>query len=82
VNDPVVETQFVFDRHAATELSVAYAILVPARQARIVRAGQEGRGQHDQCGDLRPGLVGPAEERRDDRVADGGAARARRAAGA
>jgi hypothetical protein len=27
VNDRVVETESVFDRHAATDLSVAYAIL-------------------------------------------------------
>lgn len=30
----VVETVFVFDRHAATDLSVAYGILVPERAAR------------------------------------------------
>ena len=79
VSDRAVGAEFVFGRHAATELSVAYAILVPQRQARIARAGQEGRPQHDQRGDLRPGLQRPAEERRDDRVADRGAARARRA---
>ena len=79
VNDRPVETEFVFDRHAATELSVAYAILVPQRQARIARPGQEGRPPRDQRGDLRPGLQRPAEEGRDDRVADRGAARARRA---
>jgi hypothetical protein len=44
----VVETQFVFDRHAATDLSVAYTILVPQRRARVDRAGQEGRPQHVQ----------------------------------
>ena len=48
MSDRVVETEFVFDRHAATDLSVAYAILVPQRRARIERAGQEGRPQHDQ----------------------------------
>jgi predicted site-specific integrase-resolvase len=36
-----VEAVFCFDRHAATDLSVAYAILVPARRARIGRSGQE-----------------------------------------
>src|SRR6266700_3565449 len=81
VNDRVVGTEFVFDRHAATDLSVAYAILVPQRRARIVRAGQEGRPPRDERGDLRPGLQRPAEEGPDDRVADGGAARPRRAAG-
>src|SRR6266511_1800787 len=77
----VAEAAFVFERHAATDVSVAYAILVPQRRARM-RAGQEGRPQHDQRGDLRPGVLGPAEEGRDDRLADGGAARARRAVGA
>ena len=43
VNGRAVEAEFVFGRHAATELSVAYAILVPQRRARIARAGQEGR---------------------------------------
>ena len=38
VSDRAVEAESVFGRHAATELSVAYAILVPQRQARIVRA--------------------------------------------
>jgi DNA invertase Pin-like site-specific DNA recombinase len=42
VNDRTVEGEYVFGRHAATDLSVAYAILVPQRRARI-RAGQEGR---------------------------------------
>ena len=64
VNDRAVETEFVFGRHAATELSVAYAILAPQRQARIVRSGQEGRPQHDERGDLCPGLQCPAEEGR------------------
>ncbi len=77
----VVEAQFVFDRHAATDLSVAYAILVPQRRARIDRA-EEGRPRNDQCGNLCQGVVGPAEKGRDDRLADRGAARARRAAGA
>jgi hypothetical protein len=51
VNERVVETEFVFDRHAATDVSVAYSILVPQRRARIARAGQEGRPQHDQRDD-------------------------------
>jgi hypothetical protein len=29
VSDRVVDDVFVFDRHGATDLSVAYAILVP-----------------------------------------------------
>jgi site-specific DNA recombinase len=32
VNDRVVEAESVFDRHAATDLSVAYSILVPERR--------------------------------------------------
>ena len=78
----MVDTEFVFDRHAATDLSVAYAILVPQRRTRIGRAGQEGRPRNDQCGNVCPGVVGPAEEGRDDRLADRGVARARAAAGA
>ena len=132
----VVETVFVFDRHAATDLSVAYDILVPERgppdrrarpgRAPVPVAGQEGRlavtstrnssttgaipprsavgstpahdagpvpgldGQFEldlELGlgwaaaadrrDLRAGVVGAAEEGRDDRVADRGAARVR-----
>ena len=42
MNGRQVETVFVFDRHAATDLSVAYGILVPQRRARTGRAGQEG----------------------------------------
>ena len=38
MSDRAVETEFVFGRHAAAELSVAYEILVPQRRARIVRA--------------------------------------------
>ena len=34
----VVETVFVFDRHAATDLSVAYDILVPEPAARPIAA--------------------------------------------
>ena len=30
MNDRLVETEYVFDRHAATDLSVAYAILCPS----------------------------------------------------
>jgi hypothetical protein len=80
VSDQAVEGEFVFDHHAATDLSVVYAILVPQRRARI-GAGQKGRPQHDERGDLRPGVLGPAEEGRDDRVANGGAAHPRWAAG-
>lgn len=69
MNDRAVETAFVFDRHAAADLSVAYAILVPQRRARI-RAGQEGRPPRDERGDLCPGVECPAEEGPDDRVAD------------
>src|SRR6266487_1025258 len=73
-----VECEFVFDRHAAAEVSAAYAVLVPQRRARI-RAAQEGV-PHDDSGDLRPGVLGQAEEERDHRVADRGVALARRRA--
>ena len=44
MSDRAVEAEFVFGRHAATELSVAYAILAPQRQARIMRpASKDGR---------------------------------------
>ena len=44
MSDRAVETEFVFGRHAATDLSVAYAILVPQRRARIARpARKDGR---------------------------------------
>ena len=74
--------ELVFDRHAAAELSVAYAHSGATAAGPHRRAGQEGGPPHDQRGDLRPGVLGPAEEGRDDRLADRGAARARRAAGA
>src|SRR3981081_2805980 len=63
VSPEPVETELVFDRHTATDLSVAYAILVPPRRARTGRTGQEGRPQHDQRGDLRPGLFGPGRRK-------------------
>ena len=63
VNDRAVETEFVFGRHAATELSVAYAILVPQRRARIVRPGQEGRPQHDAARRSTPGSPAPGRRR-------------------
>jgi hypothetical protein len=69
VSEKAVEGEFVFGRHAAADLSAAYAILVPERRARVVRAGQEESSCHDQRGDLRPGFLSPAEEGRDDRLA-------------
>jgi hypothetical protein len=36
-----VEVEAVFDRHAAAEVSAAYAILAPSRRARV-RAGEVG----------------------------------------
>ena len=43
MNDRAVETDYVFGRHAATDLSVAYAILVPQRRALIRPARKDGR---------------------------------------
>src|SRR6266700_3898848 len=78
-----VSAQFVYDRHAAADTSAAYAILLPPRQARTRRVDNtNGRTRpDDQHGDLRPGVLGPAEERRDDRLPDRGVTRPRRAAG-
>src|SRR5207247_882461 len=59
------------------EPGVVFTVKLPGRRARTARPGQEGRA-HDERGDLRPGLQRPAEEGPDDRVADRGAARARR----
>src|SRR5215211_3158638 len=73
----VVETEFVFDRLQAAELSAAYRILVPERPSRSVRAGQEASCADEQRSDLRPGLFGPPEGAGDDRISDGGAAHAR-----
>src|SRR5215218_2784252 len=61
VSGRVVETEFVFDRLQAAELSAAYRILVPERPSRSVRAGQEASCADEQCRDLRPGLLGAAE---------------------
>ena len=65
VSDRAVGTEFVFDRHAATDVSVAYAILVPQRRARI-RAGEEGRPPRDERGDLRPGVL--ARQKKDETI--------------
>jgi hypothetical protein len=56
VSTRTVEAQFVFDRHGAAELSVAYRILVPERRARIGAAAEE---------------VSPADEQRGRRIFDG-----------
>ncbi len=68
-----IALEYVFDRNAVRDLSIAYGVLVPQRRLRIQNEQQGGQA-HDQRGDLCPGVVGPAEEERDDRVADGGAA--------
>ena len=56
-----VETEHVFSRHGAAEMSVAYGILVPQRRARTA-AGAPGGGSGDGDGDLRAGLQRPAGE--------------------
>jgi site-specific DNA recombinase len=63
VKEWVVETQFVFDRHAASDVSVAYTILVPQRRTRLERAGQEGRVRDDQRGDLCAGVFSAGRRR-------------------
>ena len=72
-----METEHVFSRHAAAEMSVAYGILVPQRRARTAAPAAEG-GDDDGSGDLREGLQRPAGEGRDDRLPARRAARARR----
>jgi hypothetical protein len=61
VSARVVDTEFVFDRLQAAELSAAYRILVPERPSRSVRAGPEVRSADEQRSDLCPGVLGPAE---------------------
>jgi hypothetical protein len=81
VSERVVETEFVFDRLQAAELSAAYRILVPERPSRSVRAGQEASRVDEQRSDLCPGLLGPAEGAGDDPIPDRSVACARRTAG-
>ena len=40
-----VEAEFVYSRHAAAEMSVAYGILVPQRRARTAAPAGEGEEQ-------------------------------------
>ena len=72
-----METEHVFSRHAAAEMSVAYGILVPQRRARTAAGAPEG-GDRDGSGDLRAGLQRPPGEGRNDRLPAGGPSRARR----
>jgi hypothetical protein len=62
----VVHGQFVFDRHAAADLSVAYGILVPRSPSRARRVGPEGVMHERQCGDLRP--VSSARQKKDETI--------------
>ncbi len=73
MNSRTIALEYVFDRHAARDLSIAYGVLVPQRRLKIQNS-QQGGEPHDHSGDLCPGIVGPAEEERDHRFADGGAA--------
>jgi hypothetical protein len=72
VSGRVVETEVVFDRLQAAELSAAYRILVPERPSRSVRVGQEASCADEQCRDLRPGLLGAAEGAANDLLSDRG----------
>ena len=81
VSERVVETEFVFDRLQAAELSAAYRILVPERPSRSVRAGQEASRADEQRSNLCPGLLGPAQGAGHDRIPDRSVACARRTAG-
>ena len=62
-----METEHVFSRHAAAEMSVAYGILALQRRARTAAPAAEG-GNRDGSGDLREGLQCPAGEGLDDRL--------------
>jgi hypothetical protein len=69
VSDRTVEGEFVFGRHTATELSVAYAILVPQRRARVSRAGHRRSADHGRCAvafvlvSVQPTTTAPAEQK-------------------
>ena len=78
VNGKAVEAEFVFGRHAAADLSVAYAILVPQRRARTARAGQEGQAVTSAAIYAR---VSSARQKKDQTIGSqiAGAARPRRA---
>ena len=81
VSERVVETEFVFDRLQAAELSAAYRILVP-ESTLARRARWSGSGPCDeQRSNLCPGLLGPAEAAGDDPIPERGASCARRTAG-
>ena len=66
MNERAIALEYVFDRHAVRDLSIAYGVLVPSRRLRIQTDQQEGDA-HGERGDLCEGVVGPAEEERDDR---------------
>jgi hypothetical protein len=51
-----------FSTARAAELSVAYRILVPERRLRLGAVVEEVSPQGEQCGDLRPGVLGQAKE--------------------
>src|SRR5262245_40309452 len=70
MNGRAVQLEGVFDRYAQADLSAAYAILVPQRRVRVPTKPGEGGPPDGQRGDLRPGVVGPAEKGPDDRLAD------------
>jgi hypothetical protein len=82
VSGRTVASGFVFDRHAAAELSVAYRILVPERRLRLGAVVEEVSPQGEQCDDLCPGVIGSTKGTGDDRLPAGGTARPRRTAGA
>ena len=67
MNDRVVSTEYVFDRHAATDLSVAYTILVPQRRARVQQDAKEGGPRNDKRGNLCP--VSSARQKKDETIA-------------
>ncbi|CAI7980718.1 hypothetical protein FRAHR75_890029 [Frankia sp. Hr75.2] len=73
MNERAIALEHGFDRYAVRDLSIAYGVLVPPRRLKIQTDQQTG-DVHGERGGLCPGVVGPTEEERDDRLADGGAA--------
>ncbi len=88
MNDRVVETQFVFDRRAATDMSVAYAILVPPRRPACGPARRDNPSMTSTMSSSMTGAaiyarVSSARQNKDQTIGSQTAAlRARRATGA
>ena len=67
MSERVVETEFVFDRHAATDLSVAYAIS-GATAAGPHRAGRPGRTSRAMTSAAIYARVSSARQKKDETI--------------